>query len=130
MKNLTADAYNATKSPGDPDFTGLPGEYRAELEHRADAVVRTGLTTNAFEEKVKELSEAEKEPKTVPVNEFLGEPKTDGVSEVSKEEKPLGKMSREELDVIAKDEFGFNPSDYSNKAEIVAAIQDARAKNV
>ena len=126
MSKLTADAYNATKSPGDPDFTGLSGDYRAELEYRADGVVRTGLTTNAFDEKVKELFEAEKAE--VPVPEPLVETKTGENSEVSKEEKPLGKMSREELDVIAKDEFGFNPSDYSNKAEIVAAIEDARAK--
>jgi hypothetical protein len=51
-----------------------------------------------------------------------------GNGESNTDEKPLNKMSRAELDEIASEEFGFNPSDYSNKEEIVAAIEEARNK--
>lgn len=44
------------------------------------------------------------------------------------DQRPLDKLKREELDKIAQDEFGFNPSDFSNKGEIVAAIEKARGE--
>lgn len=60
----------------------------------------------------------------------LNELDEDVIIDISNEghadEKPLDKMSRAELDEIAEKEFGFNPSDFSNKAEIVEAIEQAR----
>lgn len=56
MSNVIADAYNAVKMEGDPDYAGLSATYREELETRADGVTRTGVAANPFEEKFKELS--------------------------------------------------------------------------
>ncbi len=54
-QELAAEAYNATKVEGDPAFEATPIQYQNELRERADAVVRTGVTINNFEEKVKEI---------------------------------------------------------------------------
>lgn len=53
--NTTEAAWNATKAEGDAPFNAVPLEFRTELEARAADVISSGVTTSAFDEKVKEL---------------------------------------------------------------------------
>jgi hypothetical protein len=59
MANIVEQAYEATRNEGDPHWGSVQLGYRDELQARADGVIRTGLTVNKFEEKVKELHEKE-----------------------------------------------------------------------
>ncbi len=141
MSDLIAKAYEAVKGEGDPIFENVAATFKSDLAARADGVDRTGIVNTPFEVKYKELKETEAKEAfengevgalgTLPAEVVAETEGDETVKETAKTEESDGEPSlndlkRAELDEIAVKEFGFNPSDYSNKQEIKAAIEDAR----
>lgn len=133
-KSLAAEAWNAVKDKDDPTFDAVNPTFREELNSRAADVVRTGLTINPFEEKVKELNaKAKSDGPLTPMGttNALGEepPKETAKVETKAEESATETESlptkRAELDKIAVG-LGLNPDDYANIAEITEAIEKKR----
>lgn len=64
---LAEEAWDAVKPKEDPKFAATTADHQQELITRAEGVVRTGVTVDSggvfqdFEEKVKELHEADRE---------------------------------------------------------------------
>lgn len=132
--DLVKDAYEATKDKNDPPFYGAQLSYRDELQTRADAVIRTKLTINPFEEKVLELYQKQQaeQPKTQlgttnTLDEAVGNKSTDNSELSVSDDATLTGKKRSELDEIATG-LGLNPTDYKNMSDEVAAIEEARAK--
>jgi len=53
--DLIAQAYQATKADGDPEWSGVSGQFREKLQAHADAVRATGVTQTPFEREYKKL---------------------------------------------------------------------------
>lgn len=130
MSEIAQKAWDAVKAKDDAPYAAIPSTLKEELGARVDGVRRTGQTVNPFEEKVKELLESEKNEQEPPALGTTGVLNANQPPNVGDEtEKSLDKMTRAELDVIAEKELGLNPSDYSNKQEIVSAIEAKRKES-
>lgn len=146
--DIAAKAWDLTKEDGDPTFYNTPQSHREDLTGRADGVIRTGLTINRFEEKVKELHAAEKaEAGSSPLGttNALGEappeeaskPKADDGADdddkIEEDKESLTGKSRDELDELAV-ENGLASSveeskeKFGNMGLLRDAIEEARAK--
>lgn len=97
--NVSQQAYQNTKAEGDPDYSGLQGNYRAELEARADAVIATGVHQTPFETEVLKLHKASVEEAQDSSPLAVGEVR-DGLTE---EEEAEGKAAYKEAEAKAAD---------------------------
>lgn len=129
MSTVAQKAWDATKGEDDVPYANITnGDFKAELEARVDGVRRTGLTINAFEEKAKELLDAEKsEAGDTPLGtkNALGQTATTAPAKEDESGESLHTQTRAELNTTAEG-LGLNPDDYANKAEIIEAIEKAR----
>lgn len=146
--NIAAEAWDKTKTEGDPDYAAIPnGEFRSNLDYRAAKVQETGIAITNFEKEVAAIiAKRPKDDAPMAVtasnvdfaavaegqtddggNAVAEEPESLDAAE-SDEVKELTRKSRGDLNKMAKKQ-GLDGKSFANKQELAAALVEGASKS-
>lgn len=155
--NVAAEAWDKTKTEGDPDYAAIPnGEFRSNLDYRAAKVQETGIAITNFEKEVAAIiakRPKDDSPMAVTASNVnfaaVAEGQTkDGGNAVSDDVEPaedhvpeaadpddnkdaineLTRKSRGDLNKMAKKQ-GLDGKSFANKQELAAALVEGASKS-